>query len=138
MIGFSPGNKTDTAMQRESGKTRKISDAEQVLSRSGISRFVSAKGQIVDIFNSGSLKTAIATKKVNGHGCVSVKLSLQKQAEGYIWPRSVPPCWSRGDPVSRRPGLPVMCGPSPDSSGMGAALQVRGVHSSMAADSLSR
>ncbi|KAM7242436.1 hypothetical protein CapIbe_006907, partial [Capra ibex] len=53
----------------------------------------------------------------------------------YLAPGRSPNAGSRGDPVSRRPGLPVMCGPSPNSSGMGAALQVRGVHSSMAADS---
>ena len=63
LIGFSPKNKIDNAKQRENGETRKISDAEQALSRPGISRFVSAKGELVDVF--GSLKTATATKKVN-------------------------------------------------------------------------
>ena len=89
LIGFSPRNKIDNAKQRENGKTRKISDAEQALSRPGISRFVSGKGQIVNIF--GSLKTATATKKVNGHGCVSVKLNLQKTGGGlYLAPGQSP------------------------------------------------
>ena len=102
LIGFSPKNKIDNAKQRENGETRKISDAEQALSRPGISRFVSAKGELVDVF--GSLKTATATKKVNGHGCVSVKLNLQKTGGGlYLAPGRSP---NAGPGVTLSAGAP--------------------------------
>lgn len=73
--------------------------------------------------------------------CVN-KTLLTKTGRGQIWPLGeVSPSVLQHSPchsASGHPRLLFMCTPFPRSSGVGVATQVRGVHSSVAADSPSR